>query len=90
MNEEYHGLTETIQEAESNPSLVYFFFKRTHFKRFNEVYNQTMDFMHFLENKQDIKEHMHAMTLDVFVKVGVVGVFTESNFKLFSEGKETI
>lgn len=87
VNEEYHGLTETIQEAESNPSLVYFFFKRTHFKRFNEVYNQTMDFMHFLENKQDIKEHMHAMTLDVFVKVGVVGVFTESNLKLFSEGK---
>lgn len=49
-----------------------------------------MDFMHLCENKQDIKEHMHAMTVDVFVKVGVVGEFTESNFKLFSEGKETI
>lgn len=46
--------------------------------------------MQFFENKQDIKEHMHAMTVDVFVKVGVVGVFTESNLKLFSEGKETI
>lgn len=49
-----------------------------------------MDFMCNIENKQDIKEHMDAMTVNVFVKVGVVGVFTESNFKLFSEGKETI
>lgn len=46
--------------------------------------------MHLIKNKQDIKEHMHAMTVDVFVKVGVVGVLTESNFKLYSEGKETI
>lgn len=46
--------------------------------------------MHLIENKQDIKEQMHAMPVDVIVKVGVVGVFTESNFKLFSEGKETI
>lgn len=46
--------------------------------------------MHRIKNKQDIKEQMLAMTVDVFVKVGVVGVFTESNFKLFSEGKETI
>lgn len=75
------------REAESNPSLVYFFFKPTHFKGFIEAYNKTMDFMCNIENKQDIKEHMHAMTVDVFVKVGVVGVFTESNFKLFSEGK---
>lgn len=46
--------------------------------------------MHLIENKQDIKKQMHAMTVDVFVKVGVVGEFTESNLKLFSEGKETI
>lgn len=45
--------------------------------------------MHRFEIKQEMKEQMNAMTVDVIVKVGVVGVFTESNLKLFSEGKET-
>lgn len=42
-----------------------------------------------LKNMQEMEEQMNIVTQDVIVKVGVVGVFTESNLQLFSEGKET-
>lgn len=48
-----------------------------------------MDYMHHLKNNQVTKERTHAITMDVIVKVGIVGDFTDNNLKLFPNGKET-
>lgn len=77
-----------FSETESKQSVVYFYFNPKQFDHFNDVYNRTMDYMHHLKNNQVTKERKHAITMDVIVKVGIVGEFTDNNLKLFPNGKE--
>lgn len=79
----------TFLGAKPKPSVVYFYFEPKHFKRFNDFNNETMDFIHRFENKQETKQRTNAVSVDVIVKIGVVGNFSEDNLKLFPKGKVT-
>lgn len=78
------------RETESKQSVVYFYFNPKQFDHFNDVYNRTMDYMHHLKNNQVTKERKHAITMDVIVKVGIVGEFTDNNLKLFPNGERSM
>lgn len=75
-----------ILGSNPKPKVVYFYFKSKYFRRFNEIYNETMDCIHRFENKQQTKERI---SMDVIVKIGVVGNFTSDNLKVFPKGKVT-
>lgn len=75
-----------LNRSHPKPNVVYLYFKSKCFKRFNEIYNETMDCIHRFENKQTKQR----LSMDVIVKIGVVGNFTDDNLKVFSKGKRNL
>lgn len=50
-----------------------------------------MDCIHRFENKQKTKQRRtNAVSVDVIVKIGVVGNFSDDNLKLIPKGKVTL
>lgn len=74
------------QGSHPKPNVVYLYFKSKCFKRFNEIYNETMDCIHRFENKQTKQR----LSMGVMVKIGVVGNFTDDNLKVFPKGKRNL
>lgn len=86
-NKDY-GEVETVHDAETKPSVVYLYLQPKHFPRFNDIYNRSMDYIFQFE--EQTMEQENEKTLDVIIKVGVVGKFTDDNFKLLPEGKRNL
>lgn len=79
-----------FSDAETKPSVVYLHFKPNHFQRFNDICNFSMDYIFRYENEEQTNEWENEKTVDVIIKVGVIGKFTDDNFKLLPEGKKNL
>lgn len=85
-----YGEVETVHDAETKPSVVYLHFKPNHFQRFNDIYNFSMDYIFRYENEEQTNEWENEKTVDVIIKVGVIGKFTDDNFQLLPEGERNL
>lgn len=74
--------------AESNQSPAFFYFDSERFEHFYYFYKHFCDKDSF-ENDQKTKKQTNVMSVNVIVKIGVVGDFTNDDLKLFPEGNVT-
>lgn len=49
-----------------------------------------MDYIFRYENEEQTNEWENEKTVDVIIKVGVIGKFTDDNFKLLPKGKKNL
>lgn len=79
----------SISEAESKPT-EYFFFKVKYFQAFYYHYKLAMDCKRRIEKILKSNDIGDAMNEDVFIKIGIVGAFTDADLKLVSKGRGNI
>lgn len=78
----------SISEAESK-STVYLFYKAKHFQAFHYYYKLARDCRRRIEKiikSNDVED----VTEDFFIKIGIMGKFTDVDLTLISEGKGNI
>lgn len=76
-----------ISEDDLMQPIDYIYISAKHFDHFQYVYKLTRNCTHRLVNvctKEDLKDFMSE---DVYIRITVVGDFTEENLKLLSKGK---
>ncbi|XP_065923825.1 uncharacterized protein [Magallana gigas] len=67
----------------------YFYFKAKYFQAFHYIYKLARDCKSRIENVLKNNDRRDEMTDDVFIKIGIVGKFTDADLKLISTGRVT-
>lgn len=73
-----------------NQSQQSIFFKVKYFQAFYYHYKLAMDCKRRIEKILKSNDIGDAMTEDVFIKIGIVGAFTDADLKLVSKGRGNI
>lgn len=65
----------------------YFYFEAKYFQAFHYIYKLARDCRSRIENVLKNNDTRDEMTKDVFIKIGIIGKFTDDDLKLISAGK---
>lgn len=79
----------SISEEESK-STVYVFYKAKYFQAFHYCYKLARDCRRRIEKIIKSSDVEDAMPEDFFIKIGIVGKFTDADLELISEGRGNI
>lgn len=79
----------SISEAESK-STVYIFYKAKYFQAFYYSYKLARDCRRRIGQIIKCNDVGEVMSKDVFIKIGIVGKFTDADLKLVSKGRGNI
>lgn len=75
-----------VSEGESK-STVYVFYKAKYFQAFHYTYKLARDCRRRIEKIIKSSDVEDAMPEDFFIKIGIVGKFTDADLELISEGR---
>lgn len=79
----------SISEAESK-STVYLFYKAKYFQAFHYYYKLARDCIRRIETIMKSNDVEDVITEDLFIKIGIMGKFTDADLTLISKEKGNI
>lgn len=82
----YYQFTFLISGTDSKTP-KYFYFKAKYFQAFHYIYKLARDCRSRIENVLKNNDKRDEMTEEVFIKIGIVGKFTDADLKLISTGR---
>lgn len=77
-----------ISDAQPKSPLEYIYFKAKEFQHFQYILNLTRECIHRLEKIRNNKDQIKlVLPQDVYIRIGIVGKYTEHNLSLLSKKK---